>query len=331
MTDGRARRRRGRTRAMTLAIVSAAAFAYIAFLRPVEGLDTIARKPGDLPFARPAANAYGKSGGVKMQFALPGDLVTYPIEVNGDPSLLRYVWVPLRHGTATEPRSLAEPMVAPPVPGFYKLAVLGDSGRRIFNDLPLAVMVPMTEKDGASINGYRIGYYRGERSRRSDVGPAGFVQVAEEDLEVQVSDHLRLGDFLTHDGQTTWPRYAALDPRLLDKLELIFDEIASWHGGAARSAIAVDVHSGFRTPFHNRHVARSAGDSRHQYGDAADIAIDADQNGRVNSADTRLVGLAVEIVEREHPDLVGGLGLYTRNGAPYVHVDSRGSRVRWRG
>jgi uncharacterized protein YcbK (DUF882 family) len=316
---------------MTLAIFSTAAIAYIAFLRPAEGLDTIARKPGELPFARPAANAYGKSGGVRMQFALPGDPVSYPIEVAGDPAVLRYVWLPLRHGTPTEPRSLAEDMVAPREPGFYKLAVLGDTGRHVFEDLPLAVLVPMKDKSGASINGYRIGYYRGERARADGAGPAGFVQISEEDLDIRVSQHLTLADFLTHDGQTTWPRYAALDPRLLDKLELIFAEVASWNNAGVRTPIDVDVHSGFRTPLHNRRIARSAGDSRHQYGDAADIAIDADRNGRVNSADTRLVGLAVEIVEREHPDLVGGLGLYTRNGAPYVHVDTRGSRVRWRG
>jgi uncharacterized protein YcbK (DUF882 family) len=95
--------------------------------------------------------------------------------------------------------------------------------------------------------------------------------------------------------------------------------------------VNIDVKSGFRSPDHNRRVARAASDSRHQYGDAADIAIDADGDGRLTIADTRLVALAVEIVERRHPELAGGLGIYTSTRTPYVHIDARGSRVRWRG
>jgi len=77
--------------------------------------------------------------------------------------------------------------------------------------------------------------------------------------------------------------------------------------------------------------SRSARDSRHQYGDAIDLAVDANRDGKVSAADTRLVALAVEIVERAHPDLVGGMGIYTRSGPAYVHIDARGQRVRWRG
>jgi hypothetical protein len=44
------------------------------------------------------------------------------------------------------------------------------------------------------------------------------------------------------------------------------------------------------------------------------------------------VALAAEMVEREHPELVGGIGLYTsrRYSTPYVHIDARGRRARWR-
>jgi hypothetical protein len=49
--------------------------------------------------------------------------------------------------------------------------------------------------------------------------------------------------------------------------------------------------------------------------------------------DELLVMLAVERVEEAHPDLVGGLGLYTsrRYRTPYVHIDVRGTRTRWTG
>ncbi len=97
--------------------------------------------------------------------------------------------------------------------------------------------------------------------------------------------------------------------------------------------MAFDVHSGFRTPTHNGGVPRSALDSRHEYGDAADVAIDADGDGRVTLKDELLVARAVDQVEDEHPDLVGGLGLYTSHlyRTPYVHIDARGTRSRWKG
>jgi len=80
-------------------------------------------------------------------------------------------------------------------------------------------------------------------------------------------------------------------------------------------------------------VQYAARDSRHQYGDAADVAIDADGDGRVTLKDEIIVARAVEQVEDEHPELVGGLGLYTsrRYRIPYVHIDARGKRSRWKG
>ncbi|MEO8193557.1 MAG: D-Ala-D-Ala carboxypeptidase family metallohydrolase, partial [Gemmatimonadales bacterium] len=134
--------------------------------------------------------------------------------------------------------------------------------------------------------------------------------------------------------QETWPRYAAVSPRLLDKIELVIAELARWHGGSVEEVkLALDVHSGFRAPDHNRRVRRAATDSQHQYGDAADVAIDANGDGKYTAVDSRMVGLAVEIVELKHPGLVGGLGIYTSGHArtTYVHIDARGKRARWRG
>lgn len=320
-----------RQRSISLLVFGTAALLYVAFLRPANGLDrfrTVVRTPE----ARLAMNAHGRSGAVRMHFALPGEAVDIPLEVHGDPSRMRYSWLPLRTGRATEARSLASTLQAPEEPGFYRLAVLSDSSMRVFSDLPLAVLVPFSEKTGSSLNGYRIGRYRAERRPfESPLAPRGFVQVTEADLDIPVTEHLRLADFVTHDSQETWPRYVALDPRLLDKLELVFGVLASSPSDSSPSKVTVDVHSGFRTPLYNRRVARSARDSRHQYGDAADIAVDVDRNGRTNAIDARRVASAVDVVEQAHPDLVGGLGLYTRRGTPYVHVDARGVRARWRG
>jgi len=80
--------------------------------------------------------------------------------------------------------------------------------------------------------------------------------------------------------------------------------------------------------------------SRHQYGDAADIIIDANSDGRMDDLnrdgrldlrDTQVILRSVERVEKQHPTLVGGLGLYHAMGAsgPFAHVDVRGSTARW--
>lgn len=284
-----------------------------------------------LPTVRLGASAQGRSQAVRMLTALPEARVELPLELTAPPAGVEYAWVQVGSlSPASLPRPLDGPIVAPSQPGFYRLAVGRGGERRVLDSLTLGVMRPLAEKRGASINGYRIGFYRGERRGDPQQAPPGLLEIQEADTSLHVSQHLRLEDFLTHDGQTSWPRYVAMDPRLLDKLELVFEEVLRWRGNRAASGVDVDVHSGFRTPLHNRRVPRAAGDSRHQYGDAADIAVDANGDGRLTWHDLSLVARAVDEVERAHPELVGGLGLY-RRGSSYAHIDVRGRRVRWRG
>ncbi|HEX6574229.1 MAG TPA: D-Ala-D-Ala carboxypeptidase family metallohydrolase [Gemmatimonadaceae bacterium] len=289
-----------------------------------------------LPSASPSATAFGTSGGVLLKFAMPGSDLEYPLDVHGDPSELKYSWVRVGDSVdVTEPNPLAGVLVSVPVkPGFYRLSIGRDGKRRIVNGLTVAVLVPFKEKEGAMLNGYRIGTYLAEKFEGKQEPPQGFLEITPGDVDLQISNHLKVGDFLNHDGQDTWPRYAAVSPRLLDKIELVVTELARWHGGVSSDVqLAIDVRSGFRAPDHNRRIARAARDSQHQYGDAADVAIDANGDGRYTAYDSRLVGLAVEIVELKHPDLVGGLGIYTsgHTRTTYVHIDARGKRARWRG
>jgi len=60
---------------------------------------------------------------------------------------------------------------------------------------------------------------------------------------------------------------------------------------------------------------------------------DLNRDGRVNIRDARVIEAAVDRVERTHPALVGGCGVYTGNAAhgPFVHIDTRGYRARWLG
>ena len=88
-------------------------------------------------------------------------------------------------------------------------------------------MVPFKQRVGGMLNGYRIGTYVADRLAHHD-HPDGFLEVGCADVDLRVSTHLRLGDFLTHDAQAdVWPKYVALNPRLLDKLELVFAKIGA--------------------------------------------------------------------------------------------------------
>lgn len=332
MTARSARRFSRRPNRATLAVSLLAAASYIAFFRPATGLNARTVRLSSV-VARPSPDAFGRSGQLRMRFALPQEEVDFPLEVQAGLTELRYAWVPLHDSVAVEPdRLLVEGLTAPARPGFYRLELRLDQEHKFVDALPLAVLVPRAEKTGSTLNGYRIGYYRGDRARRSDPeAPVGFVEIDAASSDLPVSEHLRIADFITKDNQSTWPRYAAVDPRLLDKVELVLAEISTWTGSSSASDVAFDVRSSFRTPEHNRLVPSAARDSRHQLGDAIDLAVDANRDGRINYKDNKLVQMAVDIVEKQHPDLVGGMGNYIRAGRSWVHIDARGKRVRWTG
>jgi hypothetical protein len=196
------------------------------------------------------------------------------------------------------------------------------------------------EKTGSRINGYSVGWWPAERRAvpSNYENPHGFIEVGRDDADLAVSTHFRLRDFVAHDQAQVWPKYLVLREELLDKLELVLTTLEA-QGVPTRH---VTVLSGFRSPQYN---ARGFGEgmaqnSRHMYGDAADVIIDADRNGRmddlngdgrVNFEDTGVIQRAVERVERAYPELVGGLGLYHAIGpsGPFAHVDVRGTRARW--
>jgi hypothetical protein len=195
------------------------------------------------------------------------------------------------------------------------------------------------QKVRALLNGYRLGYWPQEKGRlRSEAykNPDGFIEVTPENEDTRVSEHFRLRDFVSHGQTNIWPKYVVLREPLLDKLELVIEDLND-HGVNAEG---MRIQSGFRTPAHNQAVRGegSARDSRHQFGDAADVFIDQVGNGRmsdlngdgrVNFADIKMILDAVERVEARYPELVGGTGLYTGRSGQFAHIDVRGVRARW--
>lgn len=198
---------------------------------------------------------------------------------------------------------------------------------------------PFADKVNGRIGQYLIGSWPGERRRTTLAyqNPKGFIEVTRENQDTRISEHFRLRDFLTKGQAGTWPKYLVLREELVDKLELVIADLNS-RGILVRH---MAVMSGFRTPQYNGPGSGGrSGMSRHMYGDAADVFVDNDRNGRmddlngdgkVDHRDAQVILDAVERVERRYPALAGGVGVYRANSAhgPFAHVDVRGWRARW--
>jgi hypothetical protein len=219
-------------------------------------------------------------------------------------------------------------------PAVHRVAVPGlDSG------FAYVVMRGFGEKRGDELNGYKLGRWPSEKwmMARNYWNPDGFIEVTPENVGLRLSTHFTLRDFLTHDQQDVWPKYVVLREDVIDKLELVLADLAEKGIPSGR----VRVLSGFRSPQYNDRVGEGAARaSRHQYGDAADVIIDVngdgrmddlDGDGRVDLRDTEPILRAVERVEQRHPELTGGTGLYSAMGpsGPFAHIDVRGTVARW--
>lgn len=200
--------------------------------------------------------------------------------------------------------------------------------------------VPFHQKRGEYLRGTRLGYWPAERRPVGDpayANPRGFYIVTPASYHQPVSRHFTLGEFAMKDGRArAGESYVVLQPALLDKLERVVAELR----GRGVPGADLRVLSGFRAPSYNSGVEGAAESSRHQFGDAVDVVVDGDgdgrmddlnRDGRVDRADLYLFADAVERVERQVAALVGGLGMYDAQGpsGPFLHIDVRGRASRW--
>jgi hypothetical protein len=223
---------------------------------------------------------------------------------------------------------------APETPGLYLLRVVRSDPPDTIA-VNAFVTVPASRMEGEYLNGYRIGAYP-PPPRPIYRRPEGFIEVTPQILDVWVSPHFRLRQFLCKQ-KSGYPKYLVLDPLLLHKLEILLEQL----NAAGYHARTFNVLSGFRTPDYNRAIG-NVPLSRHVWGAAADVFVDEDGDGHMDDlngdgrrdvADARLLyGIADALAARaDYRLVIGGLGVYRANNrhGPYLHVDVRGRRARW--
>ena len=225
---------------------------------------------------------------------------------------------------------------APSRPGLHPVTVT-DTTTGSAVRLQVFVLTPWNH-DGTALRGYRIGHY--EMQARGDLAtyepPGGFIEVTAANKDVRVSPNFRLEQFLCKQTAET-PQFALVRTRLLQRLETVLAAL----NDRGHDVSTLHVMSGYRTPYYNRAIGNTTEYSRHLYGDAADIFVDADGDrwmddltgdGRVTEADARYLARLVRRRPTPGDDrFEGGLGVYdaASHRGPFVHVDLRGYSARW--
>ena len=224
-------------------------------------------------------------------FTLPGETLTLTVgraEKRGDYSLSTTL-----HVTQLGPNTWS--WKAPREAGVYPVTILPPN-RGTTAQLNVFVMVPFPQLEGGYVNGYHIGTYPAEPLRQlmSYSLPRGFIEVTEANQNARVSPHFRLRQFVCKQ-ESEFPKYIVLDPRLLAVLETVLKKVNE----RGQACPTLSIMSGYRTPFYNRAIGNATTYSRHLWGDAADIFIDAhpidgemddlNRDGVVNLRDTEVL------------------------------------------
>jgi hypothetical protein len=224
---------------------------------------------------------------------------------------------------------------APERSGVYDIEIREASG----NASCLRVFVMLPYDGSETFRSYRIGRYEPQPLRGNPVYrvPTGLVEVTAVNRDTWLSPHFQLHQFECKQPGD-YPRYLVLTTRLLLKLESMLEAFRN-DGIAAETLF---VMSGYRTPHYNHSIGNQTRYTRHAYGDAADVFIDENRDGRMDDLDGDGDGDAADAQRLYHivngladepwyRPLVGGLALYgpKPHRGPFIHVDARGARARW--
>ncbi len=228
---------------------------------------------------------------------------------------------------------------APDKPGLTSIVISRKADGETIK-LNTFVMVPSSKLNNRRLNGVLIGQYPppiGDDPLYAR--PDGFIEVTEENLSTPVSPHFVLGQFVSQTNKR-FPKYIVLRERLILKLEAMLERFNE--RGIETESLAIVA--GYLSPAYNAATGRDRY-SRHIYGGAAlfivdrqpadGIMDDLNGNGVIDDADAQvLYKITDELFTEEGKSyLRGGLFVYSTQykGGPYLMVDARGYRKRWKG
>lgn len=227
--------------------------------------------------------------------------------------------------------------IAPPQPEQKQFTLLNKATNATIT-LHVFILHPAKSVVNGKLNGYTIGSYPPPlKGLNSYKAPQGFIEVTKANKDTLISPHFTLGQFLCKQA-SGYPKYVVLNPLLLEKLELLLEEV----NAAGIKASSFHVMSGYRTPHYNKAIG-NVPSSRHVYGGAADIFVDSqpqdqkmddiNKDGKINIDDAKMLYAIADKLPKKtgRKPLIGGVGLYKSTAAhgPFVHVDVRGTRARW--
>jgi hypothetical protein len=224
---------------------------------------------------------------------------------------------------------------APSESGIYQLEVLDATNAKIVQ-VSVVVMVPYEKMEAGYLEGYRIDDYPKKplRGLENYKRPRGFVRITEDNLDQQLSSHFTFRQFLCKQ-QSHYPKFIVVSTVTLQMLESFLDFL----NARGHDIDTFGVISAYRTPYYNR-LIKNVVYSRHIYGDAMDLFIDKDKNGRMddlngdgkfNEEDVAVLYDLAKDFHKEKGAYIGGIGKYLPTSAhiDFIHMDNRGYVARW--
>ena len=226
------------------------------------------------------------------------------------------------------PNSIA--VYAPENAGFYSLVL---SNNKTSKRLLVIVKKPFNANN-KQLNNYQIGLYPAPYKGYTQYSaPNGFIEIFKKDLTRQLTPHVQVKNVICKQV-SGFPKYLYINNDGLMMLEELLTFVQSEGIKVSKFAFI----SGYRTPHYNRSIGNGK-HSRHQYGDAFDLYIDENGDGRMDdlNGDGKLTIADVDVLYKvfekfqKQSRYNGGIGRYkpASHHGGFVHIDNRGFTARW--
>lgn len=226
------------------------------------------------------------------------------------------------------PNSIA--VYAPENAGFYSLVL---SNNKTSKRLLVIVKKPFNANN-KQLNNYQIGLYPAPYKGYTQYSaPNGFIEIFKKDLTRQLTPHVQVKNVICKQV-SGFPKYLYVNNDGLMMLEELLTFVQNEGIKVSKFAFI----SGYRTPHYNRSIGNGK-HSRHQYGDAFDLYIDEDGDGRMDdlNGDGKLTIADVDVLYKvfekfqKQSRYNGGIGRYkpASHHGGFVHIDNRGFTAKW--